>query len=107
MVLWLAPPPELTFYWEYASSLLEHGTLGVAGTPDSVVEPLYPAFLAAARWLTGDRIPLVLAVQIFIASAGGVLLHGVTRSLSGSARAAWIATLLYASILIWFASPSA
>jgi hypothetical protein len=95
-VLWLAAPPEHTFYWEYSSSLLNHGTLGVAGSPDTVVEPLYPGFLATARWLTGDRTTWVLALQILVASAGGILLHRLTRSLTGSLQTAWIATLLYA-----------
>ena len=95
-VLWLGPPPERTFYWEYSSSIVEYGTLGLAGTPDSVVEPLYPAFLAAARSLTGDRVPLVIALQILVASAGGAFLYRLTRSLTGSASAGSIATLLYA-----------
>ena len=96
IVLWLAAAPEETFYWVYSSSLLEHGTLGLAGTPDSIVEPLYPVFLAAARQLTGDRVSLVLTLQILVASAGGILLHRLTQLLTGSASAAWIATLLYA-----------
>ena len=96
IALWLAAAPEETFYWVYSSSLLEHGTLGLAGTPDSIVEPLYPVFLAAARYLTGDRLTLLLTLQILVASAGGVLLHRLTRSLTGSASAAWIATLFYA-----------
>jgi len=96
IVLWLAPASEQTFYWHYSSSLLEHGTLGLPGAPDTVVEPLYPAFLAAARRLTGDRLSAVLALQILVAGAGGVFLHGLTRSLTGSTRAAWLATLLYA-----------
>ena len=96
IVLWLAAAPEETFYWVYSSSVLEHGTLGLAGTPDSIVEPLYPAFLAAARHLTADRVSLVLTLQILVAGAGGVLLHRLTQLLTGSASAAWIATLLYA-----------
>ena len=96
VALWLVAAPEHSFYWIYSTSILEHGTLGLEGTPDSVVEPLYPAFLAVGRWLTGDRLPLLLALQILVVSIGGVLLHDVTRSLTGSARAAWIATLLYA-----------
>ena len=93
---WFAPAPQETFYWVYSTSLLEHGTLGLAGTPDSVVEPLYPAFLAVSRWLAGDRIALVLVLQILAASGGGVLLHRLTLSLTSSTPAAWIATLLYA-----------
>ena len=95
-VLFFAPAPDETFYWVYSSSLLEHGTLGLAGTPDSIVEPLYPVFLAAARRLTGDRVSLVLTLQILVASAGGLLLHRLTQWLTGSANAAWFATLLYA-----------
>lgn len=96
LLLWLTPLPEQTFYWQYASALLDHGILGSPGEPETVIEPLYPAFLAAARWLTGERLALVLALQIFVASIGGVLLHQLTLSLTNSTRAAWIATLFYA-----------
>ena len=96
IVLSLAAAPEETFYWIYSSSVLDHGTLGLAGTPDSIVEPLYPVFLAAARYLTGDRLTLLLTLQILVAGAGGVLLYRLTDSLTGSASAAWVATLLFA-----------
>ena len=40
-LLWLAPgSPEPTFYWGYASALLNHGHVGLHGTPDTYVEPL-------------------------------------------------------------------
>lgn len=96
LVLWIDPTPEQTFYWFYSSALLEHGTLGLPGAPDTVVEPLYPAFLAAARWLTGDTVAAVLGIQVIVASFAGALLHRLTLSLTFSSSAAWIATVFYA-----------
>jgi dolichyl-phosphate-mannose-protein mannosyltransferase len=96
VVLWIDPAPEHTFYWFYSSMLLEHGVLGQPGAPDTVVEPLYPAFLAAARLLTGDTVAAVLAIQIIIASLAGTLLYRLTLSLTLSSAAAWTATMFYA-----------
>ena len=96
LFLWVAPPPELTFYWHYSSALIDYGTLGLPGAPETVVEPLYPAFLAVARSLTADRFASIFLLQIVVASLGAVALLRLTFALTGSARAAWIATLFYA-----------
>jgi hypothetical protein len=96
VLLWLSAPPEPTFYWGYASALLRGGHFGLHGVPDTYVEPLYPAFLAAARWISADRIGVVLLAQIGVAAIGGVLLRRLTQSLTRDRRAAWIAVLLYA-----------
>ena len=95
-LLWLSAPPEPTFYWGYATALLRDGQFGMHGQPDTYVEPLYPAFLAIARWLSGERVVVVLVAQIAVAALGGVLLRRLAQSLTGDARAAWIAVLLYA-----------
>ena len=96
VVLWLSPAPEQTFYWFYSSTLLEHGSFGFPGAPDTQIEPLYSVFLALARWLTGDRVALVLSLQILVASLGGVLLYRLTASLLNDARAAWLVVFFYA-----------
>ena len=96
LFLWLSPPPELTFYWLYASNLLEHETFGAHGIPDTYVEPLYPLFLAAARQVSGDRLAVVLGAQVAFAAVGGVFLYRLTLSLSDDSRVAWMATLFYA-----------
>src|SRR5687767_16042420 len=81
VVLWLSAAPEQTFYWFYSSTLLEHGSFGLPGAPDTQIEPLYSVFLALARQLAGDRMALVLAFQIVVASLGGVLLHRLAATL--------------------------
>lgn len=60
---------------------------------------LYPAFLAAARLISfsrGDDHWLVMLIQIAVASAGAVLLFQLTRTVTGSVRAATMAALFYA-----------
>ena len=96
VVLAMSPPPELTFYWYLSSTLLDSGTFGAPDSPDTHIEPLYPMLLAAARWITGDRLVLVFLLQVLLVSSAGVLLHRFTESLFGDRRAAWIALAFYA-----------
>jgi 4-amino-4-deoxy-L-arabinose transferase-like glycosyltransferase len=64
-----------TYYDTLATGLLTTGRFGFDGVPSTYIEPLYPAFLAATRILTGNSLPLVLILQIVLASFGGVLLY--------------------------------
>jgi len=95
-LLWSAPAgvPDV-YYWQLSDSLLQQGTLALHGRLTTAFEPLYPAFLAAARWLTGDRLAGVLLLQIAVASAGAVLFHRLCLLLTRNARVAWIGVLLY------------
>lgn len=94
-LLWLPPSPH-NYYWDYADGLLHHGVLGADTQPSTYLEPLYPAFLAAARWLTGDRDLAVLLLQTAVAAAGGVALFRLGARLAGSITVGLIAAGLYA-----------
>ena len=94
-LLWL-PAPELTHYWGLASGLLVEHAFRIDGVSTTYIEPLYPAFLAAARFVTGERLTLVLVLQSAVASLGGVLLYRLSLDLSGRQSVAWIAAILYA-----------
>ncbi|MCA1560704.1 MAG: glycosyltransferase family 39 protein [Acidobacteria bacterium] len=94
-LLWL-PAPELTHYWGLASGLLSEHALRIDGVSTTYIEPLYPAFLAAARFLTGERLWLVMVLQSAIASLGGVLLYRLSVDLTGRQSVGWIAAILYA-----------
>lgn len=101
--LWWASPEEPgIYYWDLAGSLLSHGVLGFEGQPTSAFEPLYPLFLAAARWLTGDNLAGVLLLQVAVASLGGVYLYRLCQLLADE-RTARIAVLLFAfyPYLVW------
>jgi 4-amino-4-deoxy-L-arabinose transferase-like glycosyltransferase len=83
LALAMFTPGVSTYYDELATGLLTTGTFGFNGVPSTYIEPLYPAFLAAARTITGNSLPLVLALQIAIASIGGVLLYRLGSRLAG------------------------
>ncbi len=91
---WFAPAGT-NYYWEYAEGLLHHGWLGING-PSTYLEPVYPAFLAAARWLTGERPAAVLLLQIAIAAAGGVALVGLASRVANNPRVGLVTGLMYA-----------
>lgn len=83
-------------YWMLSGALLESGTLAFGGEATGVREPLYPAFLAAARWVTGDRVAAILILQTGVACIGAIFLDRLTTRMSGSARAGLVAALCYA-----------
>ncbi|HXG57256.1 MAG TPA: hypothetical protein VNJ03_17890 [Vicinamibacterales bacterium] len=92
-VLWLGPAPDLTHYWALSSAILEQGAFGDL---DTKIEPLYPAFLAAARWVSSDHLEIVLLLQVIVASAAGVFIWLLGTRLSGDRAVGWWATLFYA-----------
>lgn len=99
IVLALSAPLEVPtgyYYWELGDSVLRHGVLGFGGQPSTAFSPLYPAFLAWGRWITGDRLELVMALQVAVAAVGAVYFFRLSLLLSGDVRVAWIATLLHA-----------
>ena len=88
--------PDPTYYYHLSDGLVQHGTFGYGAAPTTYIEPLYPALLALARWCTRDQVWLVALAQIVATGIGGVLLFRLTRHLSGSTRAALVASGLYA-----------
>lgn len=84
-----------TYYDDLARSLLASGQLGFDGVPSTYIEPLYPAFLAAARIIAGDSLRLVILLQIVVAGIGGVLLCRLGSRLSNP-RAGFYAAVFYA-----------
>jgi 4-amino-4-deoxy-L-arabinose transferase-like glycosyltransferase len=92
---WL-PAPELTHYWGLASGLLSEHALRIDGVSTTYIEPLYPAFLAAARFLTREQLGLVLVLQSAVAALGGVLLYRLSVDLTGRQSVGWTAAILYA-----------
>lgn len=89
------PAPEPNYYWVLGESLLKHHTFALDGAPTTYMEPLYPAFLAAARLISGDALWIAMLIQVAVASAGAVLLFQLTESVTGSTRAALIAAGFY------------
>jgi 4-amino-4-deoxy-L-arabinose transferase-like glycosyltransferase len=75
LALAVFPDAAPTYYDALATSLIRTGHFGFDGVPSTYIEPLYPAFLAGARMITGDVQQLVLLLQIALASLGGVLLY--------------------------------
>jgi len=93
----LAARPAFTiYYWDAASSLLQDGSLSIDGVKTAALEPVYPLFLAAARFLVGDRPLLVQAVQALVASAGGVYLYKLALALTGKRQIGIAAATLFA-----------
>lgn len=82
-------------YWRLAENLLRYGTLGFNGLKSTAYEPLYPLFLALARWLTQDNLFLVLVLQIAVASVGCVYFRKLCDDLSGSRLVGWMGILLF------------
>jgi 4-amino-4-deoxy-L-arabinose transferase-like glycosyltransferase len=89
------PDARPTNYDELATGLLATGGFGFDGTPSTYIEPLYPAFLAAVRLVTGHSLTLVLMLQIVVASIGGVLLDRLASHHAGP-RAGFLAAVFYA-----------
>jgi len=80
-------------YWLASSDLIARASLGRPDLNATEFEPVYPAFLAAARVLTGDHVLGVQMLQIAVSCLGVVLLFRLAHLLAGR-RAAWIAALL-------------
>lgn len=95
MYFHLHPPAPLNVYRALADSLLHDGSLSVAGHLTTQFEPLYPLFLATARFVVREP-TLVDLLQIAVASFGAVLLARLTLTLTRDSRAAIVAALLYA-----------
>lgn len=83
------------YYWELSESLLRHGVLGEAGRPSTAFEPLYPIFLAAARWLTNDDLARVIVLQSMLAAVGAIYFFRLCRLLSGDSAVAWIGVAMF------------
>ena len=92
---WEAPSgtPD-AYYWALSDSVLHPGVLGFDGQPSTGYEPLYPLFLAAARWLTGDSLAWVLVLQIAVASIGAVYFYRLCLLLANE-RTARFGVLLF------------
>jgi 4-amino-4-deoxy-L-arabinose transferase-like glycosyltransferase len=87
--------PTDVYTWELASDLLHPGGSILDGLPSSDYEPLHPLFLAAARWLTGDRIWAVLGVQFCVAALTTVLLDRLATRIMGTPTAGLVAASAY------------
>ena len=96
LYLALARPEFTIYYWDASTSLLIDGTISSGGVRTALLEPLYPIFLAALRWLFGDRPVLVQGAQALVASAGAVGLYRRTLALTGKFRPAAAAAALFA-----------
>ncbi len=86
---------KISNYWELSHDLLRHGILGMGGTKTTSFEPLYPLFLAGARWITGDNIFLVMVLQILIGLIGCLYLYELACLLSKNNRVGLITSVLY------------
>jgi 4-amino-4-deoxy-L-arabinose transferase-like glycosyltransferase len=93
LAMWPGRP---TYYDDLATGLLKSGTFGFNGAPTTYIEPLYPVFLAGARFLTADSASGAMLLQIALAAAGGVLLYRLASELAGP-RAGFCAGILYAA----------
>ncbi len=95
LALALLPHPGSTSYDDLAAQLATTGRFAFEGVASTYMEPLYPAFLAAARLLTANSPRLVLLLQIAVASLGGVLWYRLAARLAGE-RVGLIAVCFYA-----------
>lgn len=91
-----AHPAFAIYYWEAASGLRRDGTLSIDGVRTAALEPLYPVFLAAARWLVQDRPLLVQGIQALVASIGAVYLYKLAIALAGRRQVGIAAAVLFA-----------
>jgi hypothetical protein len=89
-------PPTRVFPWFLSDGWLRHGTIAYGDQPTAAFEPLYPLFIAAARWCA-DSPAFVIAAQIGVACIGAVCLWRLARLMSGRDDAALAAALVYAA----------
>ncbi|MBI4888124.1 MAG: glycosyltransferase family 39 protein [Acidobacteria bacterium] len=95
--LLLARPAFEGYHWMVAETLLRQGVIGFEGLPSAAYDPLYAVWLSLARWISGDRILVVQALQACIDAVGAVGVFVLATSLTGRRRAALLAAALYAS----------
>ncbi|GEM_PF-4849673 len=84
-----------SFYWRLSEGILRYGRFGEKGARTTAFEPLYPFFLATARWMTGDQKFLVLSVQIVIGAIGCLYLYELGAWLSRNKKIGFMSALLY------------
>ncbi|HYM25130.1 MAG TPA: glycosyltransferase family 39 protein, partial [Vicinamibacterales bacterium] len=96
LYLAIARSPFENYNWNLAGSLLTDGSLSIGGVKTTAFEPLYPLFLAASRFVTGDRWVGVQAIQCALGAAGAVLLYRLAVTLTGRPRVGIAAATLYA-----------
>jgi hypothetical protein len=89
-------PSTRVFPWFLSDGWLRHGTIAYGDQPTAAYEPLYPLFIAAARWCV-DSPAFVIAAQILVACVGAVCLGRLARIMSGRDDAALGAALVYAA----------
>jgi hypothetical protein len=94
--LLVASPRFEDWHWTLATGLVQHGSLEVNGARTTDFDPLYPVFLAAVRWVVGDRVTFVQTVQVLVASFGGVCLYWLAEALTGRRQVAVVAGVLFA-----------
>ncbi len=83
-------------YWHAATGILEEGALSIQGRTSTYVEPLYPLFLAALRFLGGNSIEVVLFAQVLLTSFTNVFFYQLAFSLTGNIRVAGFAATIRA-----------
>jgi hypothetical protein len=91
----LFPRPFDGTYWALSTSLLTNRSLSIDGEATAAYEPVYPAFLAAARLLT-DAPAVVQLLQAAVAALGALFLYFVARDISGRDRIGILAATLFA-----------
>ena len=91
--LWFFQAPAETQYSALARSLVDAHRYVLDGAATARIEPLCPAVFALGQALFGSMLSLPLALS----AVAGIALWALTRDAANSARAAWIAALLYAS----------
>jgi hypothetical protein len=96
LCFWRAGVPTTdVYYWALGDNLFRQHSLAIDQQPTAGFEPLYPAFLAAARWIV-DVPAFVILMQIAVAGLGAVFVFRLARSMSNNDRAASTAALTYA-----------
>lgn len=88
--------PDENYFWRLSTGLLTTGRFTDEGVLSTRFTPAYPAFLAAARWVTGDRPDLVQLIQVVVAALGAVILYRLALRLSADRPAATLAAIAYA-----------
>jgi hypothetical protein len=89
-------PAFTIYYWDAASSLRQNGSLSIEGARSTSLDPLYPLFLAAVRWLVQDRPLAVQGIQALVASIGAVYMEKLAFALTGKRQVSIVAAALFA-----------
>ena len=94
--LWFFAPPEPTYNYRLARSLIATHSFAFGAEPTSYIEPLYPTFLVFAMLLfSSDR--LVLLLQAVVSASGAPALFLLGSRLTGMHSAGVWAAFLYAA----------